>query len=1034
MKRLINTIKWITSKNRIKLTKYISFLKRYSDLLHHKKNPCYLIIGANHSGKTTLVEKSGLKFNIQDNFMSKHKNMNNCPKKVNSWTADNCSFIEISDDEDSLMLKSIGKKMSVKGIIIAYSITDLLPNSESKRDASNNYLSGCLKRVSTAFKHPIPTYLIITKCDQIPGFIEYFEKLSHEESTQVFGVTFSNNIIAPEYISDIIETEFEALLTRLNRRKSYHISLEKNRDSRIDIFNFIHELRIIKNTIIDLISELFEDIFITDNYKIQGVYFTSASWSSDTSSCIDENITEINNTKIRSNKKGFSKKETFFISQLFDKLIENSNHPNFEYLRSLKRRKYKYFAAILASITLVSSTLIMIDRAYKEFQSNTATLNYSIASYRSIISKNKNIKFSIINYIPAFDILQSSYNKTVERSMISKLFLSYFVTKYSIFDAFKRSLYLFYIPWVAMSIEKHMVNYRHLDIEPLYNYLNAYLVLDLDNRSEKSISKKIMHRLWPHLLQGKTSIDTKLIHYMDILTEDHLHVLILNKSLIDNIKSKLRKIKPELRAYNLLSMASKFHNLPNINLNALLGINFTDIFDLEAGYAVISKLYTSDGYKMIFKKNNNQIVSKILQDNDQIKINADSKNEFSKTYILKELDSEYKKQYRQQWTRTLSNIKIKHFKDLNHTLFTLNNLISDDSVLTRLLIIIKNNTNLISSESIYLNDINSYDISTDKNNNYNILLDDLRTLHKVLSDISRNEDKNLACYQTLKRYMNNPDENIFKKLSNDSKSAPKLLRNWIDNLNTNIRSTVINNAIDYINRAWRITVMKEYNKSIKNFYPFNTRTKRQVDIDSFDHFFKENGTLDSFYKDYLSPFVRSNLKYTSNNVKNDFNINISKKIIAIFQNRNRIKQNYFRGNGSKIGFVFTINPLVLDKRAKSAQIKLGSKIIKYSHGPRIPIHIHWPFSKKSENCRIIVENFRGKQFSKNEHGTWCIFQLLMHSNDRSFLNINSNEYTAYINNLAFTFNIKNDDRSLSSKYKKLQEFSLPDSLIDGRPL
>ena len=67
-----------------------------------------------------------------------------------------------------------------------------------------------------------PVYLIVTKCDLINGFIDYFDDLSADERQQVWGVTlpFSENYDS-EGVTGRLSRELDALFARLGERLLY---------------------------------------------------------------------------------------------------------------------------------------------------------------------------------------------------------------------------------------------------------------------------------------------------------------------------------------------------------------------------------------------------------------------------------------------------------------------------------------------------------------------------------------------------------------------------------------------------------------------------------------------------------------------------------------------------------------------------------------------------------------------------------------------------------------------------------------------
>ena len=59
---------------------------------------------------------------------------------------------------------------------------------------------------------------MVTKCDLVAGFAEYFDDLTHEGRAQVWGVTFPYEQTLANEAPQAFPAEFDALMTRLNER------------------------------------------------------------------------------------------------------------------------------------------------------------------------------------------------------------------------------------------------------------------------------------------------------------------------------------------------------------------------------------------------------------------------------------------------------------------------------------------------------------------------------------------------------------------------------------------------------------------------------------------------------------------------------------------------------------------------------------------------------------------------------------------------------------------------------------------------
>ena len=77
----------------------------------------------------------------------------------------------------------------------------------------------------------LPVYLMVTKCDLVAGFTEYFDDLAHDGRAQVWGVTFRyEETLDSGVVTQVFPAEFDAFMARLNERVFARI--EEVRDPR----------------------------------------------------------------------------------------------------------------------------------------------------------------------------------------------------------------------------------------------------------------------------------------------------------------------------------------------------------------------------------------------------------------------------------------------------------------------------------------------------------------------------------------------------------------------------------------------------------------------------------------------------------------------------------------------------------------------------------------------------------------------------------------------------------------------------------
>ena len=88
------------------------------------------------------------------------------------------------------LLAKYRKRRPVNGIILTISAQDLLTQGDAGREAHVEAARRRLDEFTRELHIQLPVYVMVTKCDMVAGFTEYFDDLTQEERAQVWGVTF----------------------------------------------------------------------------------------------------------------------------------------------------------------------------------------------------------------------------------------------------------------------------------------------------------------------------------------------------------------------------------------------------------------------------------------------------------------------------------------------------------------------------------------------------------------------------------------------------------------------------------------------------------------------------------------------------------------------------------------------------------------------------------------------------------------------------------------------------------------------------
>lgn len=247
--------------------------------------PWYLLIGAPGSGKTCALARSGLKFPLAE----RKETAGGATRHCDWWFADQAVLLDTpgrytSEDADLVgwtgllqLLRKYRKRRPINGVIVTVSVMDLLRENESARVTHAQSLRARIRLLHDQLGGRVPVYVVVTKCDLLAGFAEYFELAGAQEREQVWGTTFKlDDAQAGDATLASFPAEFRLLEEQLQARLLERMQQERDLDKRALIYGFPLQFACLR----EVLGAFLDDVFEANRYEqralLRGVYFSSA--------------------------------------------------------------------------------------------------------------------------------------------------------------------------------------------------------------------------------------------------------------------------------------------------------------------------------------------------------------------------------------------------------------------------------------------------------------------------------------------------------------------------------------------------------------------------------------------------------------------------------------------------------------------------------------------------------------------------------------------------------------------------------------
>ncbi len=247
------------------------------------KLPWYLLIGEPQSGKSSTLRSSSLSFPLGEVAYSGTGGTKNCDWWFTSegvvldtagrFTTQTGATDAHEWDRFLDLLVRYRPYCPVNGVIVVIPADALLREDRAAIERNAQALSDRLAQVQRRLAICFPVYVMVTKCDLIYGFTQFFDQLPPNQQVEMFG--WSNPETAPGYDSQAFDRAFEEMLARIHHTRLKSLS-QAHAITPEKTYVFPEEFGALKAPLETYLRSIFKGDIFREPLLFRGFYFSSA--------------------------------------------------------------------------------------------------------------------------------------------------------------------------------------------------------------------------------------------------------------------------------------------------------------------------------------------------------------------------------------------------------------------------------------------------------------------------------------------------------------------------------------------------------------------------------------------------------------------------------------------------------------------------------------------------------------------------------------------------------------------------------------
>ena len=687
--------------------------------------PWYAVIGNPAAGKSSAVIRSGLNFPFTDKNQPVLRGIGgtrNCDwffttEGILLDTAGRYSVHE--EDRDEWLgfldlLKRYRPKAPLNGVIIAASVAELSGRRAEFAIALAKQLRQRVQELTERLEIFAPVYVMFTKADLIPGFVEFFEDRDPAERKRVWGATLPYATSPRADVVDAFDRHFDELNDGLKEASVVRMSLHRGEQLPPGVLTFPLEFAALKPQLRTFIATLFEENPYQFRPVFRGFYFTSALQEGHSSSGpASERVTQrfaLNAPMSSTATAAVVAPDGFFLRDLFSKVIFADSGLVQQFTSRAKLRLRQ--AAFLGGALVFGLLLAGWTWSYHANQQLVANIRTDLEQAVKVQEGRVDLK----SRLEALEILQDRVAQLQKYRTDRPWGLRFGIYQGHTIEARLRKAYLSgledvmlkptgatistYLEEVNANADKLQplvrdVNDRVLtpptpatgdvaptvyvaastiDVGDAYNALKTYIMLGDHQRAEASHLGDQMTRFWRSWLEANRgsmpreqliqSAERILSFALTQVSAEDFPVIQINLATLDATRENLRRVvkgMPALERVYAEIKARAATRFPPFTVNRV--IDEADR-NLLAGSYAISGAFTREAWEGFVDDAINEAATKETKADDWVlkaSTNDDLTLEGSPQQIRKALVQLYKAEYVLEWQKFMQGVSVKEF-------------------------------------------------------------------------------------------------------------------------------------------------------------------------------------------------------------------------------------------------------------------------------------------------------------------------------------------------------------------------------------
>jgi hypothetical protein len=356
--------------------------------------PWYILLGEPGGGKTMTLLNSGMDFPLGKDELPGFGGTRN----YNWWFTNHAVVLDTAgrlvfeqegttdrhEWESFLKLLKKRRQCPLNGVVVALPADKLLSDTTEERLQSAAVLRDRLRQIQTVLDIRFPVFLLITKCDLVAGFTEFYNELDSLQRNQLFGWSRPGAFDTPFEPAEL-QGGFEELYSKLHELRLRFLARQATDTEAGWIYTFPEAFRGLENRLRECLDVLFAKNIFAEPLFFRGFYFTSSLQEG--KPILDVLGANLSEEKLEDLQGLFPQSRAFFIHDFYTQKVAKEQGMVFRSQKHIKRMRLLRNSTVFVGAPLAIALAVFTFFGFRAYSATVHGPREVVAAAAGLVDK-----------------------------------------------------------------------------------------------------------------------------------------------------------------------------------------------------------------------------------------------------------------------------------------------------------------------------------------------------------------------------------------------------------------------------------------------------------------------------------------------------------------------------------------------------------------------------------------------------------------------------------------------------------------------